>query len=48
MRELVFADDSALVAHSTEEMQKIVDVFSDASEKFPTQFYKNQIGGYYG
>ena len=25
MRELLFADDSALVAHSAEEMQKIVD-----------------------
>ena len=34
MRELLFADDSALVAHSTEEMQKIVDGFSDASKKF--------------
>ena len=34
MRELLFADDSALVAHSTEEMQKIVDAFSDASKKF--------------
>ena len=33
MRELLFADDSALVAHSAEEMQKIVDVFSDASKK---------------
>ena len=31
MRELLFADDSALVAHSAEEMQKIVDAFSDAS-----------------
>ena len=30
MRELIFADDSALVAHSGEEMQKIVD----ASKKF--------------
>ena len=29
MRELIAADDSALVAHSAEEMQKIVDVFSD-------------------
>ena len=29
-----FADDSALVAHSAEEMQKIVDAFSDASKKF--------------
>ena len=34
MRELLFADDSALVAHSTEEIQKIVDAFSDASKKF--------------
>ena len=34
MRELLFAIDSALVAHSAEEMQKIVDAFSDASKKF--------------
>ena len=34
MRELLFADDSALVTHSAEEMQKIVDAFSDASKKF--------------
>ena len=34
VRELLFADDSALVAHSAEEMQKIVDAFSDASKKF--------------
>ena len=34
MRELLFADDSALVAHSADKMQKIVDVFSDASKKF--------------
>ena len=34
MRELLFADDSALVAHSAEEMQKIVDAFSDMSKKF--------------
>ena len=34
MRELLLADGSALVAHSAEEMQKIVDVFSDASKKF--------------
>ena len=34
MRELLFADDSALVADSAEEMQKIVDAFSDASKKF--------------
>ena len=34
MRELLFADDSALVPHSAEEMQKIVDAFSNASKKF--------------
>ena len=34
MRELLFADDSALVSHSGEEMQKIVDAFSDASKRF--------------
>jgi len=34
MRELLFADDIALVAHFAEEMQKIVDAFSDASKKF--------------
>ena len=59
MRELLFADDSALVAHSTEEMQKIVDAFSDASKKFGLkinikksevlyQLYKNPRGGYHG
>ena len=36
MRELLFPDDSALVAHSAEEMQKIVDA------------YKNPRGGYHG
>ena len=34
MRVLLFADDSSLVAHSAEEMQKIVDAFSNASKKF--------------
>ena len=34
MRDLLFADDSALVADSAEEMQKIVDAFSNASKKF--------------
>ena len=34
MRELLFADDSAPVAPSAEEMQKIVDAFSDVSNKF--------------
>jgi hypothetical protein len=29
-KELLFAGDSALVAHSAEEMQKIVGVFSDS------------------
>ena len=33
MRELLFADDSALVAHSAQ-MQNIVDAFSNASKKF--------------
>ena len=33
-RELLFADDSALAAHSAEEMQKIMYAFSDASKKF--------------
>ena len=28
------SDDSALVAHSAEDMQKIVDAFSNASKKF--------------
>ena len=48
MRELLFADDSALVAHSAEEMQNIVDAFSNASKKLPTQLYKNPRGGYHG
>ena len=34
MRELLFADESSQVAHSAEEMQDIVDVFSNASKKF--------------
>ena len=34
LKELRFVDDSALVTHSAEEMQKIVDAFSDASKKF--------------
>ena len=33
MRELLFADCDALVAHSAEEIHKIVDVISDASSK---------------
>ena len=34
MRGLLFADDSALVEHPAEDMQKIVDAFSDASKTF--------------
>ena len=34
MRQLLFADDSTLVAHSAEDMQELVDAFSDASKKF--------------
>ena len=34
MIELLFTDDCALVAHSAEEMKKIVDAFSVASNKF--------------
>ena len=32
-RELLFTDDSALVAHSAEETQEIMDAFSDASKR---------------
>ena len=38
IRELLFAYDSALVAHSAEEMQKIEYAFSDASKKFGMKF----------
>ena len=34
MRELLFADDSALIAHSAEEIKRIVDAFANASSKF--------------
>ena len=34
VRELLFADDSALIAHSAEEIQRIVDPFANASSKF--------------
>ena len=34
VRELLFADDSALIAHSAEEIQRIVDGFANASSKF--------------
>ena len=38
MRKLLFADDNALVSHTSEEMHKIVDAFSDASKKFGLKF----------
>ena len=34
VRELLFADDSALIAHSAQEIQRIVDAFANASSKF--------------
>ena len=45
MRELLFADDSALVAHSAEEMQNIVDAFSNASKKFGLKIHKQEDRG---
>ena len=47
MRELVFADDSALVAHSAEEMQKIIDAFSDALRKFGLKINIKKTEGLY-
>ena len=43
MRELLFAYDSALVAYSAEETQKIVDAFSDASKKFCLKINNKKI-----
>ena len=43
MRELLFEDDSAQVAHSAEEMQKIVDALSDASKTFGLKFNIKKI-----
>ena len=37
IRELLFADDSALVAHTPEQMQLVIDAFSSASKKFGLQ-----------
>ena len=34
VRELLFTDDSVLIAHSAEEIQWIVDAFANASSKF--------------
>ena len=45
MTKLLFADDSALVAHYAEKMQKIVDAFSDASKKFSLKININKDRG---
>lgn len=37
VRELLFADDSALVAHTPEQMQHVINAFSTASKKFGLQ-----------
>ena len=34
VRELLFADDSVLIVHSAEEIQRIIDAFTNASSKF--------------
>ena len=34
VREVLFADDNVLIAHSAEEIQRIVDAFANASSKF--------------
>ena len=34
VRELLFADDSTLIAHSAEEILRIVDAFANASSKY--------------
>ncbi len=47
MRELLFADDSVLVSHSAEEMQKIVDAFSDASKTFSLKIKIKKTGVLY-
>ena len=43
MRELLFADGSGLVALLAEEMQKIVDAFSDASNNFSLEINTKKI-----
>ena len=51
MRELPFADDSALVAHSAEEMQKNTVCFLRCVKEVrpePTELYKKPRGGYHG
>ena len=47
MRELLFGDDSALVAHSAEEIQKIVDAFTDVSKKFGLKINIKKSEGLY-
>ena len=34
VQDMLFADDSALVAHTADDMQKLVDRFSEAAAKF--------------
>ena len=58
VRELLFADDDALIAHSAEEIQSVVDAFASASSKFglkinikkrsdvPTELYNGNGGGH--
>ena len=58
MRELLFADDSALVVHSTEEnsgcflrcIKEVRPEIYDQEDRgaVPTQLYTNPIGGYHG
>ena len=53
VRELLFADDSALIAHAAEEIQRIVYAFANASSKFvlkinikKTEVYNDHGGGH--
>ena len=46
VRETLFADDNALVAHSAEKMQNIMD--QEDRGAVPTQLYENPRGGYHG
>ena len=41
-RELLFADDGALIAHSAEEIQRIVEAFANASSKFGLKINKEK------
>ena len=43
MRELLFADDCVLVAHSAEEMQKIVDDFSPKTFGLKINIKKTEV-----